>query len=177
MKPGLPHPASACVFGFSQPLDAFIRPVPAGLVSCRIRSWGFPSEPCSSRAAVRRLRRRCPLALVLLRPCVPILGCKHPQRSAHAASSPGLQGLAPPASPPSPTGGLDQPKTRSSLGLLPSRVFSLTGSTGPSSSLPSRAFRRQRPKTMPCAAPQGLASGEVGSSLARLPTLLGFATS
>jgi len=29
-----------CVPRFSRPLDAFIRPVPAGLVSCRIRSWG-----------------------------------------------------------------------------------------------------------------------------------------
>jgi hypothetical protein len=39
--PGLPHP-TASAFRFSQPLDAFIRPMPAGLVSCRIRSWGSP---------------------------------------------------------------------------------------------------------------------------------------
>jgi hypothetical protein len=38
---GLPH-LNACASGFSQPPDAFIRPVPAGLVSCRIRSWGSP---------------------------------------------------------------------------------------------------------------------------------------
>jgi hypothetical protein len=31
---------TACVFRFSQPLDAFIRLEPAGLVSCRCRSWG-----------------------------------------------------------------------------------------------------------------------------------------
>jgi hypothetical protein len=37
--PGLPHP-TACASRFSQPLDAFIRPEPGGLVSCRIRSWG-----------------------------------------------------------------------------------------------------------------------------------------
>jgi hypothetical protein len=38
--PGLPHP-SACVLRFSRPLDAFsIHCEPAGLVSCRIRSWG-----------------------------------------------------------------------------------------------------------------------------------------
>jgi hypothetical protein len=36
---GLPHP-TACAFRFSQPRGALIRPVPAGLVSCRIRSWG-----------------------------------------------------------------------------------------------------------------------------------------
>jgi hypothetical protein len=36
---GLPHPA-ACALRFSQPLGALIRLEPAGLVSCRIRSWG-----------------------------------------------------------------------------------------------------------------------------------------
>jgi hypothetical protein len=36
---GLPRP-TACVPRFSQPLDAFIRYVPAGHVSGRIRSWG-----------------------------------------------------------------------------------------------------------------------------------------
>jgi hypothetical protein len=39
-RSGLPHPTT-CAFGFSRPLDAFIRPEPAGLVSCQIRSWGF----------------------------------------------------------------------------------------------------------------------------------------
>jgi hypothetical protein len=37
--PGLPSP-TACASRFSQPPGAFIRPEPAGLVSCRIRSWG-----------------------------------------------------------------------------------------------------------------------------------------
>jgi hypothetical protein len=37
--PGLPH-RTACACRFSQPLGAFIRPVPGGLVSCHIRSWG-----------------------------------------------------------------------------------------------------------------------------------------
>jgi hypothetical protein len=48
--PGFPRPA-ACAFRFSQPLDASIRPEPAGLVSCQIRSWGSPFRalllPCS----------------------------------------------------------------------------------------------------------------------------------
>jgi len=38
---GMPIP-TACVSRFSQPPDAFIRPMPAGLVSCQIRSWGSP---------------------------------------------------------------------------------------------------------------------------------------
>jgi hypothetical protein len=33
---------TACASRFSQPLDASIRPTPAGLVSCQIRSWGSP---------------------------------------------------------------------------------------------------------------------------------------
>jgi hypothetical protein len=35
----LPQPL-ACACRFSQPLGAFIRPEPGGLVACRIRSWG-----------------------------------------------------------------------------------------------------------------------------------------
>jgi len=53
---------TACASRFSQPHGAFIRPEPAGLVSCRIRSWGVsPSELCSSRAAVRCFQRHSPL--------------------------------------------------------------------------------------------------------------------
>jgi len=37
----VPEP-TACALGFSQPLDAFIRPTLTGPVSCRIRSWGSP---------------------------------------------------------------------------------------------------------------------------------------
>jgi hypothetical protein len=50
MMTELPHPI-ACAFRFSQPPDASVRPEPAGLVSCRIRSWGSPFRalllPCS----------------------------------------------------------------------------------------------------------------------------------
>jgi len=35
----------------------------AGLISCRIRSWGHPSELCSSHAAVRCFQRRSPLGV------------------------------------------------------------------------------------------------------------------
>jgi hypothetical protein len=55
----LPLP-TACAFRCSQPLGAFIRPEPAGLVSCRIRSWGHPPELSSSRAAVRCFQRLSP---------------------------------------------------------------------------------------------------------------------
>jgi hypothetical protein len=56
----LPCP-TACAFRCSQPPGASIRSEPAGLVPCRIRSWGHPPEPSSSRAAVRCSQRRSPL--------------------------------------------------------------------------------------------------------------------
>ena len=59
--PGLPHPV-ACALRFSRPLGAFVRPVPGGLVSCRIRSWGStlqsfapPAQPCAVSSAVALL--------------------------------------------------------------------------------------------------------------------------
>jgi len=56
---------TACAFRFSQPPGAFIRPEPAGLISCRIRSWGHPPELSSSRAAVRCFQRRSPLGVTI----------------------------------------------------------------------------------------------------------------
>jgi hypothetical protein len=56
--PGLPRP-TACALRFSRPLGAFIRREPAGLVSCRIRSWGCalqsfppPAQPYAVSGAV-----------------------------------------------------------------------------------------------------------------------------
>jgi hypothetical protein len=55
--------STASAFRCSQPPGAFIRPEPAGLVPCRIRSWDHPPEPCSSRAAARCFQRRSPLGV------------------------------------------------------------------------------------------------------------------
>jgi hypothetical protein len=45
------HARPAYAFRFSRPLGVFVRPGPAGLVSCQIRSWGSPFRalllPCS----------------------------------------------------------------------------------------------------------------------------------
>jgi hypothetical protein len=115
---------TACAFRFSQPLGAFIRPEPAGLVPCRIRSWGHPPELFSSRAAVRRLRRRSPHGVrnafrVLLH-----AGVRHPVQ-------------------------LFKLKTErvALLGLFPSRVFSLSALVWLSPDLPSCGYRlgRKRP--------------------------------
>jgi hypothetical protein len=59
--PGLPH-RTTCASRFSQPPGAFIRPVPGGLVSCHIRSWGCALQslaplvqPCAVSGAVALL--------------------------------------------------------------------------------------------------------------------------
>jgi hypothetical protein len=64
-RPGLPPPVT-CVFELSRPLDAFIRPAPPGLVSCRIRSWGSflqsiapPAQPCARSPGVVPSCRFC----------------------------------------------------------------------------------------------------------------------
>jgi len=124
--PGLLLP-TACAFRFSQPLDAFIRPEPAGLVSCRIRSWGHPPELSSSCAAVRCFQRHSPRGVrtafrVLLR-----------ARVRHAVQ-------------------LFKLKTVrvALLGLFPSRVFTLPALARPSPVLPSCGCHlgRQRPNRL-----------------------------
>lgn len=42
LAPGFPQPGLGNALRFSQPLDAFLRVRPPGLVSCRYRSWGLP---------------------------------------------------------------------------------------------------------------------------------------
>jgi len=115
---------TACAFRFSQPLGAFIRLEPAGLVPCRIRSWGHPPEPSSSRAAVRCLQRRSPHGVPTAFRVLPRARVRHPVQ-------------------------LFKLKTErvALLGLFPSRVFPLPALIRPSSDLPSRGFQfgRKRP--------------------------------
>jgi hypothetical protein len=68
--PGDTTPGFRCLLSVSHALEAFIRPAPAGLVSCRSRPWGFTlqgrfplAEPCllSKADALLRLIRRSPL--------------------------------------------------------------------------------------------------------------------
>jgi len=146
--PGLHFP-TACAFRFSQPLGAFIRPEPAGLVSCRIRSWGHPPEPCSSRAAVRCLQRRSPLGVptafrVLLRARV-----RYPVQWFKLKT-----------------------ERVALLGLFPSRVLALPALDRPSPILPSCSCRRTQAADW--APLQGLSRKKTGASLSRPPTLLGF---
>lgn len=65
------HPRDTCLLGVSHALKAFLRPPPAGLISCRSRPWGFspegsftPAEPwaLSSLGALLWLLRPSPLS-------------------------------------------------------------------------------------------------------------------
>jgi hypothetical protein len=141
-----PSKPAACACRFSQPLGAFIRPEPGGLVSCRIRSWGCtlqslllpcsrtlspaPIPSCRSKTAERSSAnlRRAP---------------KHSTRTGSGSSLQRhrrLQGLAPHESPLAPPG----PKTGqlcvALLGLMPSRAFPPAGSARPSPRHPTRAW-------------------------------------
>jgi hypothetical protein len=106
--------STACAFRYSQPLGALVRPELAGLIPCRIRSWGHPPELCSSRVAVRCFQRRSPRGVrtafrVLLHARV-----LHPVQ-------------------------LFKLKTErvALLGIFPSRVLTLSTLVRPSSDLPS----------------------------------------
>jgi len=118
------HLPTACAFRFSQPRGAFIRSEPAGLVSCRIRSWGHPPELSSSRAAVRCSQRRYP-------PGVPTAF----RALLHARVRHSVQRF--------------RLKTErvALLGIFPSRVFTPSALDRPSPDLPSCGYSpgRKRP--------------------------------
>jgi hypothetical protein len=132
----LPRP-TACVSRFSQPRDALIRPMPAGLVSCQIRSWGSPFRAF----LLPRSRTPSPTPLPSCRwkrlatPPGSLLPSRAPKRRARnrlpwwegPRSAPRLQGFAPRESPPLPAGGLGRHERVALLGFLLSRVFPLGG--------------------------------------------------
>ena len=146
--PGLPHPA-ACAFRFSQPPGALFRHVPAGLVSCRIRSWGctlqsFPplawpyavsgASPLLSFGRIRRARladvptvARAPLAVAETTARETRTLARSEDRSSPGLTCPRkpprLQGFAPRESPPLPAGGLGRRRRVALLGFSPSRAL------------------------------------------------------
>jgi hypothetical protein len=134
--PGLPRP-TACASRFSQPLDAFIRPTPAGLVSCQIRSWGLPFRalllPRSrtpSPAPMPSCRWKRPTTLPGSQPPSRAPKCRARNRPPWwegPRSAPRLQGFAPRESPPHPAGGLGRQQRVALLGFHLSRVFPLGG--------------------------------------------------
>jgi hypothetical protein len=197
----LPHPV-ACTFRFSQPHGALVRPVPAGLVSCRIRSWGctlqsFPplAWPYAVSGAFPLLMlgriRRARLADV---PTVAHASLAAAETAPHETraparsenrSSPG-QTSPPEASPPSgvcssresatPRRLFRPPEARSSPGLSALQGSPPRGNARLSPGLPSWALSHQtRAADEPTL--QGIDCHEIGWSLSRLPTLLGFAAS
>jgi len=88
-----------------------------------------PSELCSSRAAARRLRRRCPLVVGTVRRRTRAAIGRRERRSAapnrrrpmwaRRRAAPRLQGFAPRESPPPRPGCLDRSVARSSHGVSP----------------------------------------------------------
>jgi hypothetical protein len=87
--PGLPPPARAASSGFLSPLTPCSARDPAGLVSYRLRSWGFPSRGLSLPGA------GIPLGI----PCPSWRPCRRPHeavvRVRSGSASPCRSGLAP----------------------------------------------------------------------------------
>lgn len=102
----LPPHGLSCAPGVSHPFDALLPSRPAGPISSRFRSWGFPSRPCSPRNAVRPFERRDPHAIGY---------------DANAASPP--QGFARPEDPARHAWGLAKHRAGCPLGILPLRGF------------------------------------------------------
>jgi hypothetical protein len=98
--PGFPVPAR-CVFRFSRPLDALLRPPPAGLISCRSRSWGSPFRALLLAAQPYAVSGAAPLlSLLPSRPRPPPRSPRGAQSSvARPVTAPRLQGLVPRGSP------------------------------------------------------------------------------
>lgn len=199
--PGLPRPA-ACAFRFSRPLGALFRHVLAGLVSCRIRSWGCTLQSFAPLAWPYAVSGACPLltfgrirrARLAGGPTVARASLAVAETTARETrtlarsedrSSPGwtsprkpprLQGFAPRESPPLPDGVLDRRRRVALLGFRPSRALLLTALARLSPSLPSWAFSH-RTRTADEPALQGFDCREMGESLSRPPTLMGFLAS
>jgi hypothetical protein len=147
---GLPHP-TASAFRFSRPPDALIRPVPAGLVSCQIRSWGCALQSFSLSCS--RTPSPAPHSLMTL---VYSRKSSHPTttHSPRQASTNGtaqehtdgprrrsrLQGLSPHKSPPLVIGGLDRLERVALLGFYP---------PGLASQLKRYGFHRPSPHALP----------------------------
>ena len=177
---GLPH-LNACASGFSQPPDAFIRPVPAGLVSCRIRSWGSPFRafllPRSlppSPASVPSCRSTNPIpSPTRVAPATQAQLVRRPPCGKVPRNIVAFRGLLHAKVRHCTTAVLRPSRARSSLGFLPSRGVPLTG-TAWLSPVPPLTSLLSRAQATCSAAPQGIDSSEVGLPLSRPPPLLGF---
>jgi hypothetical protein len=172
--------------GFLDLLASSSAPDLLALFHARSAPGVLPSELCSSRAAVRRLRRRCPPVVgAILRPVRAPARRRRCKSTAPNSRAPMMDGTS---KRPSPSGLYSAresatsvwlfrpPRARSSLGIVPFRVLPLAGMARPSPCAPLLRF----PAWAQASARdlyRVFLPGEIGLSLSRLPTLLGFATS
>jgi hypothetical protein len=179
----------ACASRFSQPPDAFIRPEPAGLVSCRYRSWGCTLQsitPLVQPYAVSGAsypqavvpQHLCPTHAPLHRHQPRIKrqrrNTSHTDRREPLRSTTGSYSARESAT---DNGGLDRCTHVALLGFRPFRVFTLEETAWLSPRPPLTRLARTRARRTTNAPPQGIDLNEIGWSLSRLPTLLGFPTS
>lgn len=178
---GLPH-LNACASGFSQPPDAFIRPVPAGLVSCRIRSWGSPFRafllPRSlppSPASVPSCRSTNPIpSPTRVAPATQAQLVRRPPCGKVPRNIVAFRGLLHAKVRHCCPDGLGLYAARGSHGLSTLQGFLPTCGDTAFTVSPLMSFALCIRERTPSAALQGLDHKQIGSSPKRPPTLLGF---
>jgi len=141
--PGFPRPDLDASSGFRNLLTPYSASALPALFHAGPAPGVHPSELCSSRSAVRRLRRRAPLVVDHPRPNgdspAPTRRCSPTRRlPVRRPGQPRLQGLALSASPVPNRGRFRSPRARSSPGLRLSRAFTLAALPRPSPGLPPR---------------------------------------
>jgi hypothetical protein len=149
----------------------------------RSRLGGFSAPSADRRSARHRSWIRRPHPADRSRRDEPNgVGCDlrpKPMDTAHdgkARERPHLQGFAPRESPPPYAGGLDHRTSCSSPGLS-ALQGSLPRRDGPAFTAPPLMCLPARARTTSLPALQGVTPNEIGWSLSRLPTLLGFSAS
>jgi hypothetical protein len=181
LRPGFSFAQPSFTFGFSRPLGALSALGLLALFHARSALGVSPSEFFSSRAAVRRLRRRCPLVVVRSRNPSPL-------SRPWLAYAYQVRARRWPCETPPPSGLCSTRESATSCQLFrhgPSAVTLLD--FRPPRSSPSSASSNPRPTSpheLPLTAasdhsesPQGLTAEEIGLPLSRLPTLLDFLAS
>lgn len=151
-RPGLPH-LITCAFELSQPLGAFVRPMPAWPCFMPDPLLGFcPSEPFSSRAAVRRHPAHM-FALMPFSPrphfcsAIPHQVPKHPpRRRCSCHPQPAASGLCSTRESATSRRWFRPPRARSSLGLASLQGLFLRWPRAALPALPLRGFPLGAPK-------------------------------
>jgi len=176
---GGPNPKTPDAFRFSQPRGASLLRVCRPYFRADPLMGLSPSERCSSRAAVRRLRRLCPLVVGLPHPKLTKPGSRaspktKPKKSKLERGRLAFRALLHTRVRHKTHSGLDRANARSSLGVSPLQGPHQRSDGSTFTEPPLARLVPKRTKASSVTPPQGFTPTVAGTSLARWPTLMGF---